>query len=113
MELGPGAGLTFEEGPLVARMAEEAGADALEIAAMLWGVIPQIPPPTAEGPGGLLPFMDGLKKAVTIPIIAAGRITPELGEKALQDGQGGPHRHGEGADRRPGVAPEGGVRQAG
>jgi 2,4-dienoyl-CoA reductase-like NADH-dependent reductase (Old Yellow Enzyme family)/thioredoxin reductase len=87
MELGPGAGLTFEEGPLVAKMAEEAGADALEIAAMLWGVMPEIPPPTAEASGGLLPFMDGLKKAVKIPIIAAARITPELGEKALQDGQ--------------------------
>jgi 2,4-dienoyl-CoA reductase-like NADH-dependent reductase (Old Yellow Enzyme family)/thioredoxin reductase len=86
MELGPGAGLTFEEGPLVAKMAEEAGADALEIAAMLWGVMPKIPPPTAEASGGLLPFMDGLKKAVRIPIIAAARITPELGEKALQDG---------------------------
>jgi NADPH-dependent 2,4-dienoyl-CoA reductase/sulfur reductase-like enzyme len=31
--------------------------------------------------------MDGLKKAVRIPLIAAGRITPELGEKALQEGQ--------------------------
>jgi 2,4-dienoyl-CoA reductase-like NADH-dependent reductase (Old Yellow Enzyme family)/thioredoxin reductase len=87
MELGPGAGLTFEEGPLVARIAEAAGADALEIAAMLWGVLPEIPPPTAEAPGGLLPFMDGLKSAVEIPIIAAARITPELGEKALQDGK--------------------------
>jgi 2,4-dienoyl-CoA reductase-like NADH-dependent reductase (Old Yellow Enzyme family)/thioredoxin reductase len=87
MELGPGAGLTFKEGPLVANIAEQAGADALEIAAMLWGVMPKIPPPTAEASGGLLPFMDGLKKAVRIPIIAAGRITPELGEKALQDGQ--------------------------
>ncbi len=86
MELGPGAGLTVEEAHQVARMAEEAGADALEIAAMLWGIIPQIPPPTAEGPGGLLPFMEGLKKAVRIPIIAAGRVTPELGEKALLDG---------------------------
>lgn len=87
MELGPGAGLTFEEALQVARMAEEAGADALEIAAMLWGVIPQIPPPTAEASGGLLPFMDGMKKSVSIPIIAAGRVSPEQGEKALQDGQ--------------------------
>ena len=66
-----------------ARIAEAAGADALEIAAMIWGVLPKIPPPTAEAPGGLLPFMDGLKSAVEIPIIAAARITPELGEKAL------------------------------
>jgi 2,4-dienoyl-CoA reductase-like NADH-dependent reductase (Old Yellow Enzyme family)/thioredoxin reductase len=87
MELGPGAGLTLDEAHEVARMAEEAGVDALEIAAMLWGVIPRLPPPTAEAPGGLLPFMDGLKKAVRIPLIAAARITPELGEKALQQGQ--------------------------
>ena len=87
MELGPGAGITVEEAQQVAWMAEEAGADALEIAAMLWGVIPRLPPATAEAPGGLLPFMDGLKKAVRIPLIAAGRITPELGEKALQEGK--------------------------
>ena len=87
MELGPGAGITVEEAQQVARMAEEAGADALEIAAMLWGVIPRLPPSTAEAPGGLLPFMDGLKNAVRIPLIAAGRITPELGEKALQERQ--------------------------
>jgi len=87
MELGPGAGITLEEAQQVARIAEEAGTDALEIAAMLWGIIPRLPPSTAEAPGGLLPFMDGLKKAVRIPIIAAARITPELGEKALQDGQ--------------------------
>jgi 2,4-dienoyl-CoA reductase-like NADH-dependent reductase (Old Yellow Enzyme family)/thioredoxin reductase len=87
MELGPGAGITMEEAQQVARMAEEAGADALEIAAMLWGITARLPPPTAEAPGGLLPFMDGLRKAVGIPLIAAGRITPELGERALQEGQ--------------------------
>lgn len=85
MEIGPGAGLTPDEGQQVARMAEEAGADALEIAAMLWGIIPRMSPPTGERSGGLLAFMDGLKKAVRIPLIAAGRITPELGEKALQE----------------------------
>ena len=87
MELGPGAGITLEEAQQVARIAEGAGVDALEIAAMLWGIIPRLPPSTAEAPGGLLPFMDGLKKAVRIPLIAAGRITPELGEKALEAGQ--------------------------
>jgi len=87
MELGPGAGITVEEAQQIARIAEEAGADALEIAAMLWGIIPRLPPSTAEAPGGLLPFMDGLKNAVRIPLIAAGRITPELGEKALQERQ--------------------------
>lgn len=87
MELGPGAGLTVEEAQQVAQMAEAAGADALEIAAMIWGIIPRLPPPTAEASGGLLGFMDGLKKVVRIPLIPGGRITPELGEKALQEGK--------------------------
>ncbi|MCX5990918.1 MAG: FAD-dependent oxidoreductase [Chloroflexi bacterium] len=87
MELGPGSGITPEEAQQIAQMAEEAGADALEIAAMLWGIIPRLPPPTAEAPGGLLPFVEAMKKMVKIPLIAAGRITPELGEKTLQEGK--------------------------
>ena len=87
MELGPGSGITPEEAHQIAQMAEEAGADALEIAAMLWGIIPRLPPPTAEAPGGLLPFVEATKKMVKIPLIAAGRITPELGEKTLQEGK--------------------------
>ncbi len=87
MELGPGSGITPEEAHQIAQMAEEAGADALEIAAMLWGIIPRLPPPTAEAPGGLLPFVEAMKKMVKIPLIAAGRITPKLGEKTLQEGK--------------------------
>ena len=87
MELGPGSGITPEEAHQIAQMAEEAGADALEIAAMLWGIIPRLPPPTAEAPGGLLPFVEAMKKMVKIPLIAEGRITPELGEKTLQEGK--------------------------
>jgi len=87
MELGPGSGITPEEAHQIAQMAEEAGADALEIAAMLWGIIPRLPPATAESPGGLLPFVEAMKKVVKIPLIAEGRITPELGEKTLQEGK--------------------------
>ena len=87
MELGPGSGITPEEAHQIAQMAEEAGADALEIAAMLWGIIPRLPPTTAEAPGGLLPFVEAMKKVVKIPLIAEGRITPELGEKTLQEGK--------------------------
>ena len=86
-ELGPGAGLTFDEGQEIARMAEGAGADALEIAGMLWGIIPRLPPTTAEPAGGLLPFVEAIKNKVSIPIIAGSRITPEIGEKALEEGK--------------------------
>lgn len=86
-ELGPGAGLTFDEGQEVARMVEQAGADGLEIAGMLWGIIPRLPPTTAEPVGGLLPFVEALKAKIEIPLIAGSRITPEVGEKALQEGK--------------------------
>ena len=84
-ELGPGAGLTFDEGKEVAQMAESAGADGLEIAGMLWGVTSRLPPTTAEPAGSLLPFVEGIKQNVKIPLIAGSRITPEIGERALQE----------------------------
>jgi 2,4-dienoyl-CoA reductase-like NADH-dependent reductase (Old Yellow Enzyme family)/thioredoxin reductase len=86
-ELGPGAGLTFDEGKEIAQIAEEAGVDALEVAGMLWGIIPRLRPTTAEPVGGLLPFVEGIKAVVNIPVIAGSRITPEAGERALQEGK--------------------------
>lgn len=87
IEFGPGAGITFEEGQRFAQMAEEAGVDALEIGGMGWGISPHLPPTTAERPGGILPIVEGIKEAVRIPLIVAGRMTPELAEKVLQEGK--------------------------
>lgn len=87
MEFGPGSGITAEEAVQVARMAQEAGADALELAGMLWGIIPTLPPSTAEPAGGLIPFAEIIKKAVSIPIIVGARMTPELGEQTLLEGK--------------------------
>ena len=87
LELGPGAGLTFDEAKEVARMAEAAGADALEMAGMIWGIISYMPPTTAELEGALLPFVEGIKGTVKIPLIASSRITPEIGERALREGK--------------------------
>jgi len=86
-EFGVGAGITLEEGQQIARMAQEAGVHALEVAGMIWGVSPRLPPPTSERPGSTLPFVEAIKKAVTIPLIAGGRIDPELGERVLQEGK--------------------------
>jgi len=87
-EFGEGAGITLEEGQQIAQMAQEAGADAIEVAGMVWGSSSRIPPLTAERPGNFLPFIDAIKKVVTIPIIAGSRIDPVLGEKVLQEGRG-------------------------
>jgi len=87
-EFGPEAGITLEEGLQIAQMAQEAGVDAIEVGGMLWGISPHIRPPTSERPGSFLPFVEAIKKVVTIPIIAGSRIDPILGEKVLQEEKG-------------------------
>ena len=87
IEFGPGAGITLEEGQQFAQMAEEAGADALEIGGMGWGISPHLPPTTAERPGVILPIVEEIKKVVKIPLIVASRMTPELAEEVLQEGK--------------------------
>ena len=82
-EVGVENGITIEETTLVARMAEEAGADAIHVSAH--GVGSMRVPPMAQRPGVLLPLAEAVKKAVSIPVIAVSRIDPVLGEAALRD----------------------------
>jgi 2,4-dienoyl-CoA reductase-like NADH-dependent reductase (Old Yellow Enzyme family)/thioredoxin reductase len=86
-EFGIEGGITLEEGQEVARRAQEAGADAIHVTVMAWGVSPRARPPTAEPPGNMVPFAEAIKKVVTVPVIAVGRINPELGERVLQEGK--------------------------
>ena len=72
---------TFEEAKQVARWMQETGADAIDLSIHL-----------TEGsspiePGGNIPWAGELKKVVSVPVIVAGRITPELGEMALREGK--------------------------
>jgi NADPH-dependent 2,4-dienoyl-CoA reductase/sulfur reductase-like enzyme len=85
-EYGVEGGTTLEEAQEVARMAEEAGVNAIHVSA--WGVRSQIQAASLPTlPGALVPLAEGIKKVVTIPVIAVGRISPELGERVLQDGK--------------------------
>lgn len=79
-ESGLDGGLTLEDTQQIARMAQEAGADAISVSA--WGL-------DTPGfvPGSLLPLAEAIKQSVTVPIMAAGRITPEAGKKAIEKGQ--------------------------
>jgi 2,4-dienoyl-CoA reductase-like NADH-dependent reductase (Old Yellow Enzyme family)/thioredoxin reductase len=86
-EFGKEAGITLEEGRQIARMGEAAGLDAIEVGGMAWGVSPHIRPPTSERPGSFLPFVEAIKNVLTVPVIAGSRFTPELGEKALEEGK--------------------------
>ncbi|MFC1966201.1 FAD-dependent oxidoreductase [Chloroflexota bacterium] len=85
-EFGTVDGNTREEGQQVARLAQEAGVDAIHVSAFGSGRV--IHSPMAL-PSGYLAFLaEGIKKVVTIPVIAVGRInTPEAAESILQEGK--------------------------
>jgi len=82
-EFGVEGGFTFEECLQVCKMAEEAGADALRGFIMGWG-IPDFSI-MEEPPNSQAFFTDEIKKAVSIPVIAGSRISPEIGEMMLQE----------------------------
>ena len=81
-------GITVEEAMEIAQMAAEAGIDALHVSAYggASGIGPSEAPFVTE-PGALLPFAGRIRRAVNIPVIAVGRISPELGERALRSDQ--------------------------
>ena len=78
VEEGVENGITIEEAIQVARMAEDAGSDAVHVSGIL----------SSPGePGALLPLAEKIRKAVSSPVIAVMKIDPTLGESALQAGQ--------------------------
>lgn len=84
-EYGAKDGTTLEEAKEVARMAEDAGADAINVSARGYGAYNFVNTP--ESSGALVHLAQAIKKAVTIPVIAVGRIDAELGERILQEGK--------------------------
>ena len=105
MEYGVDNGLTIKETQGLARIFQEAGADCMHIRVDGIGKYlsshypelihyPEPPKPLGEmldgsrhGAGGYVPVTAAIKKAVSIPVIAVGRLDPELGEKILQEGK--------------------------
>lgn len=85
VEMNIEGGITLEETKAVARLAQEAGADAIHVSAHSAGITRR--PPMAQPPGALIEYAEGVKKAVSVPVIAVGRITPELGEEVLRGGK--------------------------
>jgi 2,4-dienoyl-CoA reductase-like NADH-dependent reductase (Old Yellow Enzyme family)/thioredoxin reductase len=80
-------GLTLQEGQEIAQRAEKAGADVIDVSAMAWGSNPKLTPPTTQPPGNMLFLAEAIKKVVSAPVIAVGRISPAVGEQALREGK--------------------------
>jgi 2,4-dienoyl-CoA reductase (NADPH2) len=103
-EYGHEKATTFEEGIQFARLAAEAGADAIQVRAHGYGhrggllqpdrlFYPEFPKPLPKdldwshrGIGAIIPLAKAVKKVVSVPVIAACRLDPVLGEKLLQQG---------------------------
>jgi len=85
MEMGVEGGITLEETQAVAQLAEKAGVDAIHVSAHQ--LTPARRPPMAQPPCIFVPLAEGIKKVVSVPVIAVGRIPPELGEGVLRDGK--------------------------
>lgn len=82
-------GISLEDACKTARLAEAAGASAITVTAFhdsTRGVL-HSGSHTPDVPGLLLDNVAAIKAAVNIPVIAAGRIEPEVGDKRIGAGQ--------------------------
>jgi len=88
-------GITLEESKQIARWLQQAGASSISVSAsgrypahaMPWVVKgKQTPlPPMDHPPGYLIYLAEAIKGEVDIPVVAVGKITPEVGEKAIKE----------------------------
>lgn len=87
-EYGQEGGLTLDEAIEASKLFEKAGADAIHVTG--WGRNPFnnfTDGPLPSKVGAYLDNAAAVKKHVKIPVIAVGRMLPEIAEKALAAGQ--------------------------
>ncbi|MBP8988997.1 MAG: FAD-dependent oxidoreductase [Clostridia bacterium] len=78
-------GRTMEESRLVAKVMEKVGVNALHVSTGVYGSMPWLIAPSAVAPGYNVYAAEEIKKAVSIPVIAVGRINdPLLAEDILE-----------------------------
>jgi len=81
-------GLTKEETPLIAKLVEDAGVDAIDVSAGNYWTAEWIVPPMTLPQGCNVPAAEAIKRKVGIPVVVAGRINgPELAEQILKEGK--------------------------
>ena len=104
-EYGAEKATIVEEGVVFAKLLQDAGADAIQVRAhgyghrggllqpdrLLYPEPPKSPPKDLDwsrnGAGATVPLAEAVKKMVTVPVIAACRLDPVLGEMFLRQGK--------------------------
>lgn len=87
-ELRTDGGITVPDAIAAARLAEAAGADAVSISAYatITTGVAFTEAPLVQQPGALVGYAAAVKKEVGIPVIAAGRIDPEMATEGIEKG---------------------------
>jgi 2,4-dienoyl-CoA reductase-like NADH-dependent reductase (Old Yellow Enzyme family)/thioredoxin reductase len=84
-------GVTLQDTLIHTPMFVKAGADAIHLSQGGWydyaWVYYTMCPVEAQGPAPYLNMVEQVKKAVNVPVIAASRISPEIGDKAISSGK--------------------------
>jgi 2,4-dienoyl-CoA reductase (NADPH2) len=82
-------GITIDAAVKTAQLAEQAGADAIDVSAYGNGLsgIAFTEAPLVHEPGGLLKFAHAVKAAVSIPVIGVGRIEVDVADREIGSGQ--------------------------
>ncbi len=84
-ELSVENGLTIDDARIAAQMAQEAGADAVHVSVFGYGADAMANMPNE--PGRLVALAEAVKQVVSVPVIAVGGITPDLGENVISSGR--------------------------
>ncbi|MFC1823397.1 FAD-dependent oxidoreductase [Thermodesulfobacteriota bacterium] len=77
--------VTLDESRQFTRMAQEAGADAIDVSCIGWGKYALVNIPDTSGT--LVSLAGAIKEGLDIPVIAIGMLEPEIGEEVLSDGK--------------------------
>jgi 2,4-dienoyl-CoA reductase-like NADH-dependent reductase (Old Yellow Enzyme family)/thioredoxin reductase len=83
-ESGIENGMTLNHARNLAQMLEEFGVDAINVSAISHD-FPSSVRPSFYPPGWAMHIAAEVKQAVSVPVIAVGRISPEFGERLLQE----------------------------
>jgi 2,4-dienoyl-CoA reductase-like NADH-dependent reductase (Old Yellow Enzyme family)/NADPH-dependent 2,4-dienoyl-CoA reductase/sulfur reductase-like enzyme len=88
-EVGTPGGITLEDAVQTARLCETAGADAISVSAyaMLTTGSAFTEAPIPQNPGAFLSNAASVKQAVSIPVLASGRIEMDMAQRAIAQGE--------------------------